>query len=183
VVSNSVLEEVLYQSMTSVPLPVYTEQELNFAKEIKKTVKEIDMASDLSLTASSAAEKRKMIAKCQELPMMNFVLPHKHLDINIPGSSDVGDCSHVVPTAQFIGACFVPGTPAHSWQAVAQGISGTAVKGMLYAARVLSDTAKRLINDPTILSKAKEEFLSETGGKPYHCPIPPEIMPNSNAKK
>lgn len=183
VLSNSVLEEVLYQSMTSVPFPVYTKQELDFAKEMKKTVKETDMASDLSLTASSAAEKQKIIAKCQALPMMNFVLPHKHMEINIPGSSDVGDCSHVVPTAQFIGACFVPGTPAHSWQAVAQGISGTAVKGMLYAARVLADTAKKLIDDPTILPKAKEEFLSETDGKPYRCPIPPEIMPNSNAKK
>ena len=37
------------------------------------------------------------------------------------GSTDVGDVSWVVPTAGFSTACWVPGTSAHSWQAVAAG--------------------------------------------------------------
>src|SRR5882672_2971080 len=37
------------------------------------------------------------------------------------GSTDVGDVSWAVPTAQFFAATWVPGTPPHSWQAVAAG--------------------------------------------------------------
>ena len=37
------------------------------------------------------------------------------------GSTDVADVSWVVPTAQFRTATWVPGTPAHSWQAVSAG--------------------------------------------------------------
>ncbi len=41
------------------------------------------------------------------------------------GSTDVADVSWVVPTAQFRAATWVPGTPSHSWQAVAAGGIGT----------------------------------------------------------
>src|SRR5690606_21502601 len=41
------------------------------------------------------------------------------------GSTDVGDVSWVVPTVGFGTACWVPGTPGHSWQAVAA--SGSSV--------------------------------------------------------
>ena len=37
------------------------------------------------------------------------------------GSTDIGDVSWLVPTAGFRTATWVPGTPAHSWQAVAAG--------------------------------------------------------------
>ena len=40
------------------------------------------------------------------------------------GSTDVGDVSWVVPTIGFRTATWVPGTPAHSWQAVAAGGRG-----------------------------------------------------------
>ena len=102
--------------------------------------------------------------------------------MDIPGSSDVGDCGHVVPTGQFIGACFAPGTPAHSWQMVAQGKSGTAVKGMLYAAKVLAYAGQKIFENPEISEAAHREFIDKTGGKPYSCPIPPDVLPNMNAK-
>lgn len=37
------------------------------------------------------------------------------------GSTDVGDVSWAVPTVGLRTATWVPGTPAHSWQAVAAG--------------------------------------------------------------
>lgn len=181
VLSNSVLEQLLYDSMRAVPLPQYTEQELAFAAQIKETYKDVDPGSDLSLLGVTGAEKRRLAQKYREMTMVDFVVEHRHQDINIPGSSDVGDCSHVVPTAQFVGACFTPGTPAHSWQMVAQGKSGTAVKGMLYAAQVLAHAGRQILDDPQIAARAKEEFIQETGGKPYVCPIPSEVLPNMNA--
>ena len=45
------------------------------------------------------------------------------------GSTDVGDVSWVVPTTGFTTACWVPGTPGHSWQAVACGGTPIAPRG------------------------------------------------------
>ena len=183
VISNSILESVLYESMNRVPLPTYTEDEIQFAREMKKTITYTDTGSDLSLSFLTGSKKRRLTERYQELLMADFVIPHSHREMCIPGSSDVGDVSHVVPTAQFIGACFVPGTPAHSWQMVSQGKSNTAVKGMLYAACVLADAAKRLIEEPELIQRARREFEDETAGNPYVCPIPPQVKPNRNDGK
>ena len=182
VLSNGVLEQLLYESMCAVPLPQYTPEELEFAQKIKDTYQDVDPGSDLSLLGVTGVKKRQLAQKYRELTMVDFVVEHQHQDINIPGSSDVGDCSHVVPTAQFVGACFTPGTPAHSWQMVAQGKSGTAVKGMLYAAGVLAHAGRQILENPQIAARAREEFIQETDGKPYVCPIPPEVLPNMNSK-
>src|SRR5207249_1896019 len=50
------------------------------------------------------------------------------------GSTDVGDVSWVAPTTGFTTACWVPGTPAHSWQAVAAGGTSIGRQGMQLAA-------------------------------------------------
>lgn len=183
ILSNSVVEELLHESMRSVPLPEYTPEELAFAEEIKAYFTDSDRAADLSVGFMENRQKKFMVQKFRELPMANFVADHKHLDVYVAGSSDVGDCSFATPTAQFLAACAAPGTPAHSWQMVAQGKSGLAHKGMLYAADVLADAARRVIDNPSIAEAARKEFLEETEGKAYSCPIPPEIKPNMNAKK
>ena len=180
-VSNEVLEQLLYESMERVPLPDYSEDELKFAAEMKKTITDRDIGSDLSIGFAEGREKRELEARYRELVMSDFIVPHRHREILVAGSSDVGDVSHTVPTAQFIGGCFVPGTPAHSWQMVSQSRSGLAVKGMLYAARVLADASIRVIEDPRIAESAGEEFKTVTGGMPYCCPIPPDVLPNMNA--
>eukprot|EP01034_Spumella_vulgaris_P038629 gene38629-47706_t len=52
-------------------------------------------------------------------------------------SSDVGDVSWAVPTTGLSTATWVPGTPAHSWQAVACGGTTIALKGMVVAAKTI----------------------------------------------
>lgn len=182
ILSNSVLEQLLHDSMNTVPMPVYTEEELAYAMELKKTLKETDLASDLSVGFMDNLRKKKLIKRLFPLPMADFVADHVHMDVYVAGSSDVGDCSFCVPTAQFLAACATPGTPAHSWQMTAQGRTGLGHKGMLYAADVLFDAAKKIVDDPAIAEKAKEEFVDSTDGKPYACPIPAEIQPNQNSK-
>ncbi|MEG1932137.1 MAG: amidohydrolase, partial [Pygmaiobacter sp.] len=182
ILSNSVLEQLLYDSMTEVALPQYSPEDLEYAARFQETVSTQDIAGDLSLMALGGMEKNDAVMRYAAKPMVDFVLQHRHLDINIPGSSDVGDASHVVPTAQFVAACYVPGTPAHSWQMVAQGKSDIAVKGMLYAARVLANAAQKIVDDPEIVQKAKNEFTKSMGGHAYECPIPATVKPNSNAK-
>jgi aminobenzoyl-glutamate utilization protein B len=83
------------------------------------------------------------------------------------GSTDVGDVSWVVPTAGFTTACWVPGTPAHSWQAVACGGTSIGRKGMDLAARTLAATAWDLFQDPKLLATAKAEHRRRLEGRPY----------------
>lgn len=183
VISNEVLEKVLYDSMKKTPLPIYSEKALEFAKEIKKTISDTDLNSDMSLLFVSPTRKKQLVNEYKKITMANFIVEYSHQETFIPGSSDVGDCSHVVPTAQFVGACFVPGTPAHSWQMVSQGKEEIAIKGMLYAAKVLADASVTLIENPKLIELVKKEFVQTTDGKGYSCPIPPEVKPNMNAKK
>ncbi len=79
------------------------------------------------------------------------------------GSTDVADVSWVTPTAQFRAATWVPGTPAHSWMAVAAGGTSIGQKGMHIAARVLARTAAELLTDPAPLEAAKAELEAARG--------------------
>jgi aminobenzoyl-glutamate utilization protein B len=83
------------------------------------------------------------------------------------GSTDVGDVSWVVPTTGFSVACWVPGTPGHSWQAVACGGTTIAKKGMRLAARTLAATAYDLYADPKLIAAAKEEHTRRLAGRTY----------------
>lgn len=79
------------------------------------------------------------------------------------GSTDVGDVSWVVPTIGFRAATWVPGTPAHSWQAVAAGGTNIGLRGMENAAKVLALTAAQLYSDPQLVAAARREFESRRG--------------------
>ena len=83
------------------------------------------------------------------------------------GSTDVGDVSWVVPTVGFTTACWVPGTPGHSWQAVACGGTTIAKQGMTLAAKTLAATACDLFADPKLVAAAKEEHARSLAGRPY----------------
>jgi aminobenzoyl-glutamate utilization protein B len=79
------------------------------------------------------------------------------------GSTDVGDISWVVPTVGMSAATWVPGTSAHSWQAVAAGGMSIGVKGMLVAAKTLAITGIELMIDQKALERAKKELLEKRG--------------------
>ena len=78
-------------------------------------------------------------------------------------STDMGDVSWRVPTVQLSAATWVPGTPAHSWQAVASGGTSIGAKGMMVAAKTMTLTAIDLFTDPTHIVKAREEFDRRRG--------------------
>ena len=79
------------------------------------------------------------------------------------GSTDVGDVSWVVPTAGMRAATYVPGTPGHSWQAIAAGGTTIGNKGMMVAAKTLTLTAIELFENPAIVSEAKRERERRVG--------------------
>ncbi|MEM9397237.1 MAG: amidohydrolase [Pseudomonadota bacterium] len=80
------------------------------------------------------------------------------------GSTDVGDVSMAVPTVGARIATWVPGTAAHSWQAIAAGGMSIGFKGADLAARALSSFAVQLYQDPELRAAAKAEFDQVRGG-------------------
>ncbi|MGH7677014.1 MAG: amidohydrolase [Gemmatimonadaceae bacterium] len=78
-------------------------------------------------------------------------------------STDMGDVSWSIPTVQLSAATWVPGTAAHSWQAVASGGTSIGAKGMMVAAKTMTLTAIDLFTDPSHIVKAKEEFDRRRG--------------------
>jgi len=93
------------------------------------------------------------------------------------GSTDVGDISWVVPTTGFTTACWVPGTPAHSWQAVASGGTTIGEKGLHLAARTLAATAIDMFRSPELLQQAAEEFRKRLGKEKYESLMQPGQKP------
>ena len=93
------------------------------------------------------------------------------------GSTDVGDVSWVVPTTGFTTACWVPGTPGHSWQAVACGGTTIGKKGMLLAARTLAANAWDLFSDPQLVTDAHVEFKRRLDGRTYKPLLDKDLPP------
>ncbi|MBK8779533.1 MAG: hypothetical protein IPO25_19840 [Saprospiraceae bacterium] len=85
------------------------------------------------------------------------------------GSTDVGDVSYAVPTVGMRAATWAPGTPAHSWQAVACGGTEMGTKGMMVAAKTMAMTAIDLFTDPMLIQKAKAEFKLMKGDYHYEA--------------
>lgn len=76
-------------------------------------------------------------------------------------STDVGDVSWCVPTAQLFIACEPFDTPMHSWQWVDNGKSNVAHKGIIKAGEVLATTAIYVFQNKTLLQEIEEAFESE----------------------
>jgi aminobenzoyl-glutamate utilization protein B len=143
ILGNGTLTALQDANMRRVGGVRYDEREREFATELRKSL------ADLSLPLGSEAA----------------ILPHDP-QANV-GSTDVGDVSWTVPTTQFFAVTWVPGTPAHSWQAVASGGTTIGEKGMLVAAKTLALTMADLYTDPAKVAEARAEFDRLRGGRTW----------------
>ncbi|QFT76160.1 amidohydrolase [Erythrobacter sp. THAF29] len=82
------------------------------------------------------------------------------------GSTDVGDVSWATPTVGVRTATWVPGTSAHSWQAVAASGHSIGYKGTQLAAKAMSLMAVELFTNPELRAQARAEF-DEARGEDY----------------
>ncbi|MGE5193260.1 MAG: amidohydrolase [Deltaproteobacteria bacterium] len=142
------------------------------------TLMNLRALNDLDLTA----EERQFAVKIQETLDEPRSLDSLHDVIDQTGqtgrgSSDMGDVSWVVPTTGFNTACWVPGTPGHSWQACATGGTSIGRKGMQLAARVLAASAWDLYHSPETLAAAKAEFRRRLGERKYESLMLPGQKP------
>ena len=110
--------------------------------------------------------------------MNDFLIPYLYSEKPRMGSTDVGDVSWCVPTAQINTAAYPAQAPGHSWQNVSCGKTSIAHKAMLLAGKVLAAAAVDLIEKPEILAAAKEEFEKKMKRyQGYFCPVPEGAVP------
>ena len=176
--SNTVLEQLLYDNLVEAPLPEYTQQEWDFAAKLRETSPHDGLPGHSTETNPVLKKQIIQLSDHGNKAINDFVVPYYPAYSYSPGSTDVGDVSWLTPTAQFNTATWPSQVPGHSWQVVAAGKTGMAHKGLLYAAKVLAGAAMDLMEKPEILKAAREEF-NENAAAGYDCPIGPEVKPSA----
>lgn len=171
-IPNDTLSTLMGQKLQELGAWEPDPEDVRLAKEIAATLTPTQKAS--ADAKVSDPDKMKLI---DELGIAAYAEPYQKSDIPIPGSTDVGDVSWVVPTAQMTAATWAFGTPGHSWQVVTQGKSGLCHKGMLLAAKAIALTAAELFEQPQIIDTAKDEWRATLNGESYLCPIPADVKP------
>ncbi|TFH31330.1 MAG: amidohydrolase [Promethearchaeota archaeon] len=172
--SNQVIEEVLYEQMNDVGPPAFDEKDIEIGKGYRAT-----LPPDFfeGLVAKVPEQYRKLADHFRPMVVAQAVLPIFGREVVIAGSSDVGDVSWNVPTAQFSSACYVIGTSGHSWQRTAQAATSIGHKGMLNAAKILAQSGLKFLKTPGLVQKAKDEFAEKIAKTPYQPPFPPGTKP------
>ncbi len=144
---NKTLAEAMQKNLEAVGGVKYTAEEKAFAEKIQTSF-------TFKYPAVEEAEKVK---------------PLKIESDAGGGSTDVGDVSYAVPTVGLRAATWAPGTPAHSWQAVACGGTEIGTKGMNVAAKTMAMTAIDLFSNPALIQQAKDEFVKQKGNYKYEA--------------
>ncbi len=142
---NQILSTNLYENLKTVGGVNYDKTEEDFALKIFPSLNRKDV------NISDAA----------------LVKPYADQSDEAFGSTDVGDISWLVPTAGISSATWVPGTAAHSWQAVAAGGMSIGHKGMMVAAKTMALTIMDCLVSPEMLKNAKLELLKRRGGDQF----------------
>jgi len=178
---NNTIGSVFFKSAMELGIPSNSKEEIEFAKAIRETIpnKEEAIASTkgLALKLAPTPELKAKVMEAFNADINPYFIPSVKLNMGIGGSSDVGDVSLNCPTAWLQTACWANATPGHSWQAVAQGKSDLAHKGMIYAAKILALSAINIYEDKQILENAWNEFKMDRNGQTYVCPIPKDTLP------
>jgi aminobenzoyl-glutamate utilization protein B len=138
---------------------VYSKKEQEFAEKIYLTLNSPELALGSEKTIQPIKYKGSM------------------------GSTDVGDISWNVPTGEFRSATWVPGTSAHSWQAIAAGGMTIGVKGMQVSVKTLALTAMDLYENAELVKKAKAELQKRRGNDFKYEPLLGDRAPPLDYRK
>jgi aminobenzoyl-glutamate utilization protein B len=148
ILPNETLARVMYAKLQEVGGIHYTSEERAFAEQLY----------------TSLAQPNMPLGSEAEVQSFEFVRPGI-------GSTDVADISWNVPTVGLGVATWVPGTSAHSWQAVAAGGMSIGYKGMENASQVLALMGQELFTHPELIAKARAEFEQRRGPDFHYKPM------------
>ena len=136
---NETLAKVMHQKLGQVGGVTYSREEREWAEQIQQSLG--DAAKPLESAAEIGAHGKSLGY----------------------GSTDVGDVSWATPTVGVRTATWVPGTSAHSWQAVAASGHSIGHKGTMVAAKAMTLMAVELFTNPDLRAEARAEFDAARG--------------------
>ena len=150
------LQATANEAMHDIPLPIPTEEEIRFARELQKTM---DLTKEQQSLPPYATE------------VLDPAPPVAH-----GGSTDTADVSWNCPTVQMHIGNWCIGTSGHSWQSTVQCRGTYAKKSMLYAGKAVAATLMRLMDDPALIENARAEHKAKIGDG-YVCGLPVGLKP------
>ena len=127
---NRPLVEIYYEAMKQIPSPEYTDEELDFARQITEEAGLLN--NGIYFTGLEPLEDEP---------------------VPISIGTDAAEISHTVPLITLSAATMCRGTPLHHWAAAKQAGMSIGHKGMMYAARCMAEGTKRLISNPENLKR------------------------------
>jgi aminobenzoyl-glutamate utilization protein B len=159
--SNKGMAETIQRNIELIGLPVWTDQEQNFAKSLQKELGEKETGYALKVKPLSVPSETQVGG----------------------GSSDVGDVTLVAPTATLNFPGGIPGEIGHHWSTVTSGYGSAAWKGLNTGAKVMAATALDLFTKPRLLEEIKNEFVMYSKVHPYKSFLPDGATPPLNLNK
>ena len=147
--------EIIHGNNPTLPLQslqLMMDGKLRSLEPIEHTVDELEWAATIR---ESLGEDAPELAQAQQVEDYAVLTGY--------GSTDVGDVSRAVPTVSVRTATWVPGTAAHSWQAVAASGHSYGAKGTQHAAKAMVLAAVELYTNPQLRETAKAEFAEARG--------------------
>lgn len=135
---NRTLIDLAAKNFDALSLPLWDKNQMEFAKDIAST---LEHPGTLDPTV--------------------ILPPYPAKEVN--ASTDVGDISWVVPTVGVFTMGWIPGTAAHSWQAVAASGSSIGVQSAQVASEIIATTICDLFLNPELIAAAKQEMQQDRG--------------------
>ncbi len=148
ILPNETLSRIMLEKLGAIGGVTYTPEEQAFAEQIHPTL----INPSMPLGSQS------------EVQTFDFERPGI-------GSTDVADVSWTVPTVGLRTASWVPGTPAHSWQATAAGGMSIGFKGMHVASQTLALMGQELFSNAGLRASARAEFEQRRGPAYVYRPM------------
>ncbi len=147
-IPNNAIQNTMFEAMQMIALPEPSTEELEFARELQKTVAPEDRKSTL-LPIGAPLE---LLKSPLHLSIGDFGAGKR-----IGGSLDTGDVSYLVPTGQLNAATWPLGIGAHTWQSCAASGGSWAMKATRYAGQSLALAGALLVLEPKRLAAAAKE--------------------------
>ena len=149
---NKSIAEAIQKNIEMVGMPKWTEDEINFAKEVQKSIgaKEVGLLTQAS-------------------PL--------HSDTQNTSSNDIGDYTWNLPIGSLRFPSAIPGVQAHHWTAGIAPTTSIAHKGAVVGAKVMAASILDLLTSPELLAAAKKQFEQDTKEIKYFSLLPRGAKP------
>lgn len=174
-IPNPTASQILSDAFEEMGAPDFGEEEYVIARRFLAAMPDEQRRR---VVANGAKQHGMTEEEFASRPLNTVIWPYTQEMRNrlMTGSSDVGDVSYRVPTAQLTAAAGIPGTGAHTWQMTAQVGSSIGDKASVAAARAIALACVNVYKEPSLVDTAKQELLDETGGA-YLSPLPDDVCP------